>query len=54
MLEQGQWATPVPVLANRSMPGSSSLTQCACQTSGPTHPRSSAYSAGVIPNLSRL
>ena len=54
MFEHGQCATPVPVRANRPMPASSSCTQCACQTSCPTQPRSSAYSAGVIPNFSRL
>ena len=53
MLEQGQWATPVPVAAKRAMPGPSSFTQWACQTSGPTQPSSSAYSAGVQPNFSR-
>lgn len=53
MFEHGQWATPVPVRANSSMPCASSLTQCACQTSRPTQPRSSAYSAGVMPNVSR-
>ena len=34
-----------------AMPASSSLTQCACHTSWPTQPRSSAYSAGVQPNV---
>ncbi|EWS58163.1 hypothetical protein Y694_03938 [Methylibium sp. T29-B] len=38
MFEQGQCATPVPVRANRPMPGASSLTQCACHTSRPTQP----------------
>ena len=54
MLEPGQCATPVPVRANRAMPGASSCTQCACQTSGPTQPRRSAYSAGVQLNFSRV
>ncbi|MDT4821201.1 hypothetical protein FQZ97_543690 [compost metagenome] len=54
MFEHGQWATPVPVRANSSMPCWSSCTQWACQTSWPTQPRSSAYSAGVMPNFSRL
>ena len=44
MFEHGQCATPVPVRAKSAMPGSSSFTQCACQTSWPTQPRSSAYS----------
>ena len=53
MLEQGQWATPVPVAAKRAIPAASSFTQWACQTSGPTQPSASAYSAGVQPNRSR-
>ncbi len=53
MLLWGQWATPVPVAPKRAMPAASSFTQCACQTSSPTQPRSSAYSAGVRPNRSR-
>ncbi len=53
MFEQGQCATPVPVRPNSAMPAGSSLTQWACQTSRPTQPRSSAYSAGVMPNFSR-
>ena len=54
MLLDGQCATPVPVAAKRAMPGASSFTQCACQTSGPSQPSSSAYSAGVQPNFSRV
>ena len=53
MLLEGQWATPVPVAAKRAIPEASSFTQCACQTSGPTQPSSSAYSAGVSPKRSR-
>ena len=34
MFDVGQCATPVPVLAKRSMPCASSFTQCACQTCG--------------------
>ena len=54
MLEPGQCATPVPVRANSAMPAASSFTQCACQTSGPTQPSCSAYSAGVQSNFSRV
>jgi hypothetical protein len=54
MLLPGQCATPVPVRAKSAMPAASSLTQCACQTSRPTHPSASAYSAGVQPNFSRV
>ncbi len=54
MFEHGQCATPVPLRANSAMPAASSLTQCAHQTSGPTQPSASAYSAGVQPNLSRV
>ncbi len=54
MFEPGQWATPVPVAANSAMPAASSLTQWACQTSGPTQPSCSAYSAGVQSNFSRV
>ena len=54
MLLQGQWATPVRVLANSAMPPGSSLTQCACHTSAPVQPGSCAYCAGVQPNFSRL
>ena len=54
MFEHGQCATPVPVRAKSAMPSASSFTQCACQTSRPTQPRDSAYSAGVMPNFSRL
>ncbi len=54
MFEHGQCATPVPVRAKSAMPASSSFTQCACQTSRPTHSSSSAYCAGVRPNFSRL
>ena len=50
----GHLQTPVPVLAKSSMPAASSLTQCACQTSGPTQPSCSAYSAGVQLNFSRV
>ncbi len=54
MLLPGQCATPVPVLAKSAMPASSSLTQWACHTSGPTQPSCSAYSAGVQLNFSRV
>ena len=54
MFDVGQCATPVRVAAKRSMPAGSSLTQCACQTSGPIQPSDSAYSAGVQPKRSRL
>lgn len=54
MFEPGQWATPVPVFAKAAIPAASSFTQCACQTSGPSQPSCSAYSAGVQPNFSRV
>ena len=53
MLLQGQCATPVRLAAKRLMPASSSRTQWACQTSGPSQPRSCAYSVGVQLNFSR-
>jgi hypothetical protein len=54
MFEHGQCATAVPVRANSAIPGASSLTQCACQTSAPVQPSASAYSAGVRLKRSRL
>ena len=54
MLEQGQWATPVPLRAKPAMPAASSLTQCAHQTSGPSQSTDSRYSAGVQPNCERV
>ena len=54
MLLQGQWAMPVRVAANREIPSSSNLTQCACQTSSPSQPKSSAYCVGVRLNFSKL
>ena len=47
-------AFAVATAANSEMPSSSSLTQCACQTSSPSQPSSCAYCAGVRLNLSRL
>jgi hypothetical protein len=44
-LEQGQCATPVAVLANRSISSASSFTQWACQTSDP----GPAQILGVLP-----
>ncbi len=37
-LEDGQWATPVPVRANAAMSESFMWTQCAIQTSSPSQP----------------
>ena len=51
--EVGQCATDVPVAANRLTAASSRCTQWASQTSGPSQPRSSAYSAGVRPSACR-
>ena len=51
-LEQGQWATPVPVRAKSAISDASSFTQWARQTSSPTHPSPSAKSPGRRPNVS--
>ena len=52
-LDVGQCATPVPVAANRAIAASERCTQWASHTSSPSQPRSSAYSTGVAPNVSR-
>src|SRR5215210_28656 len=52
-LEDGQWATPVPVSPKRCTSASFRCTQWASQTSSPSHPRSSRYSAGLTPKCSR-
>ena len=52
--EHGQCATPVRVRAKRSISCASIFTQCACQTSAPVQPRSSAYCPGRQPNFSSL
>ena len=54
ILLQGQCAIPVRVAANSEMPSSSNLTQCACHTSSPNQPKSSAYWVGVLLNFSKL
>ena len=51
--EDGQCATPVPVAAYLSIAVSSRCTQCAIQTSLPSHPTDSRYCVGLMPNRSR-
>ena len=52
-LEDGQWATPVPVSPKRRTSRSSRCTQWASHTSSPSQPSSSRYSTGRTPNSSR-
>ena len=42
MLDEGQWATPVPVRASSGISAAFTHTACACHTSSPTQPSCSA------------
>ena len=52
-LDEGQWATEVPVAAKRAISCGERWTQWASHTSGPSQSRPSRYSTGRTPKRSR-